>query len=132
MSRSNLRTIGLASILALGSMALAGCGPDYDHTDITGVKSSDLGGGVDRGAIAVPEGLIVKAHIVAWNDDKKQMGLTIRSRNPDVVEVAGVVNDHDYAFLGHTIGHTDIEFVADDKVVLTVGADVTPQPEVTH
>ena len=131
MSFSSLRNVALASLVALGSMALVGCGPDYDHTDITGVKASDLGGDVNKGAITVPEGLIVKAHIVSWNDDKKEMALSIRSRNPDIVEVAGVVNDHDYAFLGHAIGHTDIEFAADDKVVLTVGADVTPQPDVT-
>jgi hypothetical protein len=104
------------------------CGADYDHTDITSVKASDLGGGIDKTTLSIPEGLILKAHVDSKNDDNKSMGLSIRSLDPTVVEVAGVISDHDYAFIGRKQGRTQIEFKADDTVVLTVDALVTPQP----
>jgi hypothetical protein len=118
----------MAAIVA-SAVGLAACGPKYDHTDITAVKSSGLGGGLDKAALSVPEGLVVKAHIVVMNDDNKPMDVSIRALDPSFVEVAGVVNDRDYAFLGKRVGHTQIEFATDDTVVLTLEADVTAQPE---
>jgi len=110
------------------ALSLAACGPEYDRTEITGVRKTQLGGDVSTQRIEVPEGLVIKAHIVVWNDDNEQMELAVRSKDPSIIEVAGVVNERDYAFLGKRRGRTEIEFVADDTVVLTVEANVTAQP----
>jgi hypothetical protein len=115
--------------LVVGSFGAAGCAPEFDHAEISGVKQTGLGGGLTMTKLDVPEGLIVKAHIVMWNDDKKAMGLSIRAADPAVIEVASVVNDRDYAFVGLRTGHTQVEFRADDKLVLTVDAEVKPQPD---
>jgi hypothetical protein len=112
-----------------GLLGLAACGPDYDHTEISAVKSPALGGGLTMQKLDVHEGLIVKAHIVVWNDDKEPMPLDVRAVDPTIVEVAGVVSDRDYAFVGLKAGHTQVEFRADGDVVLTVDADVLPQPD---
>lgn len=114
----------LATSLAIAATA---CGPDYDRTDIQGVIASPLGGRVDRTRIEVPVGMIVKAHIVPWNDDREPMEATIRSRDPGVVEVAQVVSDRDYAFLGLRRGTTQIEIRADGDLVLVIDAIVSDQ-----
>jgi hypothetical protein len=111
-------------------LALVACGgPDYDHTDITLMKESELGGGIDKATLSVPEGLIVAANIKSWNDDKEAMPLTIRPHDTNVVEVAGIISPNSYAFIGLKAGHTQIDFTAGDTVVMTIDADVTPQPE---
>jgi hypothetical protein len=115
-------------LLATLAIGVAACGPEYERTEITGVKQTDLGGNITIEQINVPEGLIIKAHIVVWNDDNVQMPLAVRAVDPSIIEVAGVVNDRDYAFVGLKQGHTQIQFVAEDTVVLTVEADVTAQP----
>jgi hypothetical protein len=116
--------------LSLLLLALVACGgPDYDHTDISSIKQSELGGGIDKATLSVPEGLVVTAHIQSWDDDKKSMALSIRSHDSNVVEIAGVISPNDYAFIGLKAGHTQIDFSAGDTVVMTIDADVTSQPE---
>lgn len=111
------------------ALALAGCGADYDHTDITNVKGSPpFQGTMNYARIVVPVGMVVTAHIVSLDDDKKTMSTGIQSKDPRVLEVAGVVSPDDYAFLGLTPGTTDVEITADGKVVLIVTAVVTNQP----
>jgi hypothetical protein len=129
--RTSARTSCVRAAIVLGALGLASaaCGPEYDRTEISAVKPSDLGGGISRAKLDVPEGLIVKAHVVVWNDDNEPMPLTIRSLDPNVVEVAGVVNDRDYAFVGRKAGRTQVEFKAEDTVVLTLEAEVVAQPE---
>ena len=130
MSRSIgqlLRTVTVLSTVALGLVA---CGPDYDHTDISAVRKTKLGGDINIQRLEVPEGLVLKAHIAVWNDDEETMPLVVRSKDPSIVEVAGVVSDRDYAFLGLQRGRTEIEFVADGTVVLTIEANVVAQPTV--
>jgi hypothetical protein len=130
MARSLTKLLCGASVLATLVFGLVGCGPEYDRTEISSVKGQGtLGGAVDTRALDVPEGLVITAHIAVWNDDDEQMSLTVRSRDPSTVEVAGVVNDHNYAFIGRKTGRTEIEFVADGTVVLTIPATVTKQPE---
>lgn len=127
-SLSNLvRGLAIAAALALGVTA---CGPEYDRTEISAVKGQNtLGGAINTQRLDVPEGLVITAHIVVWNDDNEQMSLGVRSKDPSVVEVAGVVNDRNYAFLGLKPGQTEIELVADGTVVLTIPATVATQPE---
>lgn len=127
-SLSNLvRGLAIAAALALGGTA---CGPEYDRTEISAVKGQNtLGGAINTQRLDVPEGLVITAHIVVWNDDNEQMSLGVRSKDPSVVEVAGVVNDRNYAFLGLKPGQTEIELVADGTVVLTIPATVATQPE---
>jgi hypothetical protein len=117
------------ALLLAGTFAVAGCGPEYDHTEITGVVgSASYGLTANNGRIEVMYGSIVKAHVVVWNDDKDPMSLTIRSKDPSKVEVVSVISDHDYAFIGRGVGTTEVELVADDHVVLTIAANVTPEP----
>jgi hypothetical protein len=126
LSNLTRRAVVLAA-LALGAMA---CGPEYNRTEITAEKGRNtLGGGVSKQRLDVPEGLVITAHIVAWNDDNEQMPLGVRSKDPSVVEVKGVVNDRNYAFVGLKEGTTEIELIADGDLVLTIPATVTKQPE---
>ena len=118
----------LAAIVAC-SLALAGCGADYDHTDITNVKGSPpFPGTMNYARVVVPVGMLVTAHIVSYDDDHKTMTTGIRSKNPSVVDVQTVVSPNDYAFFGLAPGSTDVELTADGKVVLIVTAVVTDQP----
>ena len=125
---SLMNVVRSALILGVLSFGAIACGAEYERTEITGVRVSNLGGEVSVQRIDVPEGLIVKAHIVVWNDDNEAMTLSVRAVDPNIVEVAGVVNDRDYAFIGKKQGRTAVQFLADGKVVLTVQADVTAQP----
>jgi hypothetical protein len=115
--------VGLFSMIAV-----AACGPDYERTDITAVKQSPLGGTVTTRSITVPEGMIVKAHVVPTNDDGDLMQADVKSRDETVVEIAAIVNDRDYAFIGKSVGKTEVEFRADGEVVFVLIAEVTPQP----
>ncbi|HVJ94860.1 MAG TPA: hypothetical protein VM580_33990 [Labilithrix sp.] len=127
MTRTILKRVCRAVVAGSLALGLAACGPEYDRTEITAVTPSALGGSMNAHSLEVPEGLILKAHIVVWNDDNVQMPLFVRSRDPAIVEVAGVVNERDYAFIGVRQGTTQIDFVADGSVVLSIPATVTAQ-----
>jgi hypothetical protein len=107
---------------------LVGCGDDFERIEFSNPRPSQLGGGIDRDALTVPEGLVVTRRIVARNDDNEEMNLDVRSNDPNIVETLGVVSAHDYAFVGKRAGTTIIEFRAEGKVVLRVPAIVEPQP----
>jgi hypothetical protein len=105
------------------------CGPDYEKTEVTAVKPSPLGGTASSRIVSVPEGMIVKAHVVSFNDDNEVMQAHVLSHDDSIVEVVAVVNDRDYAFIGKKAGRTEVEFQADGETVFTVIAEVTEQPE---
>jgi len=115
-------------LLAVALSSLAGCVAEYDHTDIGQVRASVLGGRVDRQGISVPEGMIVTAHIVSYNDDNNIMPMTFRALDPAIIDVSNVISDHDFAFIGLKQGTTDVELRAGDRVVLVIQAVVGPQP----
>lgn len=121
---NGLRAFAGIATLVFG---LAACGPDYDRTEISAVKESAFGGTVNTQRLEVPVGLVVTAHVVVWNDDNEQMSLGIRSKDPQTVEIAGVVNPRNYSFIGKKEGQTEIEFLADGNVVLTIVAIVSKQ-----
>lgn len=113
--------------LTAAVFALTACGPSFDRVDITGVVPSDLGGHIDTASLTVPEGLALKATIAALDDDNDFMSLDVRSDDSTIVDVEPVVTPRAFTFVGRKAGHTNIVFRADGHVVLTVGADVTPQ-----
>jgi hypothetical protein len=117
----------LALVAALAA-SVTGCAAEYDRTDIRGVRQSALGGRLDRSRLEVPTGMIVTAHIVSYNDDNNIMTMSLRAKDPGIVDVSNVVSDHDFAFIGLKPGTTDVEVLADDKVVLIISAVVSPQP----
>jgi len=122
--------IGRAAVLAALAFGAMACGPEYDRTEISATKGHlTLGGTIDTQRLDIPEGLIITAHIAVWNDDNEQMPLGIRSKDPSIVEVKGVVNERNYAFVGHREGTTEIELIADGDLVLTIPATVKKQPE---
>lgn len=113
--------------LAFGAVA---CGPEYERTEISAVRGhTTIGGTFNRDRLDVPEGLVITAYIAAWNDDDEPMPLVIRSKDPTVIEVKGVVNERNYAFVGLKAGATEIELIADGDLVHTIPATVTKQPE---
>jgi hypothetical protein len=118
------KVFGLAACLVL----MVACGPKYDRTDVTAVKPSPLGGTASNRQISVPEGMIVKAHVVPFNDDNQAMQAHVVSRDPSVVEVVAVVNDRDYAFIGRKTGTAEVEFQADGDEVFVIVAELTAQP----
>lgn len=130
MSRSMKNVLGTAVVLASLVFGVAACGPEYDRTEISAVKGQGtLGGTVNTQRLELPHGLAITAHIAVWNDDNEQMPLGVRSKDPSIVEVNRAVNDRNYTFIGWQQGRTEIEFLADGNVVLTIPATVTAQPE---
>lgn len=128
-SLSNIVRLAMGLAVCGLGFGLVACGPEYDRTEISAVKGHHtLGGTVNTQRLDIPEGLVITAHVVVWNDDNEQMSLGVRSKDPSIVEVAGVVNARNYAFLGLRQGRTEIEFVADGAVVLTIPATVVAQP----
>lgn len=127
MSRSLRRGFVFALVVPL-ALGITACAPEYDHTDITAVRASVLGGRVDRARIEVPAGMIVKAHFVSYNDDKKVMPMSLRAKDPAILEIASIVSDYDFAFIGLKPGATEVELLADSKVVLIIAAVVAEQP----
>lgn len=119
--------ITLAVALALGALVTSGCGVDYDRTDITGVKASPLGGSITTSRIEIPVGMIVKAHIVSYDDDRKEMDNDLSVKDPSVADVSAVISDRDYAFYGLRTGATEVEIRADGKRVLIITVVVTDQ-----
>lgn len=125
-----MSTIGKKVVaLAACVMTMIACGPDYEKTEVTAVKPSPLGGTASSRLVSVPEGMIVKAHVVSFNDDKEIMQAHVVSHDDSIVEVVAVVNDRDYAFIGKRPGRTEVEFQADGEIVFSVIAEVTAQPE---
>lgn len=114
--------------LAACVMTMIACGPDYEKTEVTAVKPSPLGGTASNRLVSVPEGMIVKAHVVSFNDDNEIMNAHVLSHDDSIVEVVAVVNDRDYAFIGKRPGRTEVEFQADGEIVFSVVAEVTAQP----
>ncbi len=124
------RLMARASVLAMVALGVSACGPEYDRTEISAVKGEGtLGGTISTRRLDVPEGLVITAHIAVMNDDDEHMALEIRAKDPSVIEVRPVVNPHNYAFVGLKQGATEVQFVADGSVVLTIPATVTAQPE---
>jgi hypothetical protein len=112
-------------------LGLAGCKEsEYDRLDIRPQIASPAtlqGGWISRSEIKIPEGMLMKAHITVYDDDDKPMPLTIRSRNPRVLEVSTIVNPDDYAFIGKEVGSAAIELVANETLILTIEATVSRQ-----
>ncbi len=126
MRRMGACAWALSAALAIGAM---GCGgPDYDHTEFAIGRVSSLGGRVDRSRIEVPEGMIVTAHIVSYNDDDEIMRMTPHSKDPTILDVRPIITEHDFAFVGLKPGVTEVEIEADGHVVLVIAASVVPQP----
>lgn len=120
------KRLGLALLGLVSTLAMTGCGPSYDHTDFT-ARPSKLGGTVTREQVVVPEGMIVTAHVVSYNDDNKVMSVGFRSRDDATLTVQSVISDHDFAFVGLKQGVTDVELRADNDLVLVITATVVPQ-----
>lgn len=117
----------LARGLVLGAALFAlGCGPDYDRTEISGhvaLPSAEA----TRERITVLHGTMLKVHIVSKDDGNDEMSNTVTSAQPNILEVAPVISDHDYAFLGVSPGHTEVEIKAEGKTVLIIDAFVIAQ-----
>ena len=122
--------LALFSTTALAAVVLAGCGAEYDHTDITSIHAppKPLDGRVSYARVNVSVGAIVTAHIVSYDDEHKEMAADLRSKDKNVVEVTGVVSPGDYAFLGLRAGQTEVEVLADGHLVLILTVVVTDQP----
>lgn len=114
--------------LAACVATMIACGPDYEKMEVTAVKPSPLGGTASNRMVSVPEGMIVKAHIVPYNDDGEAMQAHVVSRDESVVEVVAIVNDRDYAFIGKRPGRAEVEFQADGETTFVLIAEVTAQP----
>jgi hypothetical protein len=125
----NRLIVKLATIATL-VFGLAACGPEYDRTEISAIRQpGTFTGELSTRRFDVPEGLLITAHIAIWNDDNEQMSIDLRSKDPSVVEINQTVNDRNYTFIGKRVGSTEIQFVADGEVVLTIPATVSKQPE---
>jgi hypothetical protein len=131
--KSGIKTMKklFSSAMFLGvALAAVACGTEYERTEISAVVPAKLQPSrIDAQQLQVPEGMIIKAHIVVWNDDNVQMPIEIRVTNNEIVEVASVISDRDYAFIGKQAGHTQIQLLTEGQPVVTIEADVVAQPD---
>ncbi len=128
MSRSIKNLLASAAVL-LGTAALTGCGPDFERMSIDGVVTTSTSAGrIDTARVTVPVGMVVKARVVAYNDDDEVMPTEMRTRNGGTLSISRVITENDWAFYGISEGETEVEVYADDKLVLVMRASVTPQP----
>lgn len=128
MSRSMKNLLASAAVL-LGAAALTGCGPDFERMSIDGVVTASTSAGrIDTARVTVPVGMVVKARIVAYNDDDEIMPTEIRTRNGGTISISRVISENDWAFFGMSEGESEVEVYADDRLVLVMRATVTPQP----
>lgn len=129
MNRSLFARLASVAALALAASSLVACSPEYDRTEISSVRGNNVvGGNVDVQKLTLPEGLVLTARVVVWNDDDETMPIHLRSKDTSIVEIAGVADYKSYAFLGLKEGQTEIEVLADGKVVHRIPATVTKQP----
>jgi hypothetical protein len=121
------RSLALAGVLL--SLSAVACGPDFQRIDITAVNTpaGPVQGQINYQRIVIPEGMIVTARIEPFNDNGKSMHGHVRSMNPSKLEISPAINDRVFAFIGQGVGQTQVEFYADDEVVLIVDAEVVPQ-----
>ncbi len=73
---------------------------------------------------------VVTAHIAVWNDDNEQMSLGVRSKNSNVVEVLGSSTSATTRSSESRRGARRSSSWRDGTVVLTIVANVSPQPGV--
>lgn len=125
-----IRKVLASAALLLGVSALSGCGPDFDHVSIDGVVTSSLGASrIDTARVTVAEGMVLKAHIVAFNDDNEVMETRVETKQGGILGMSRVISDGDFAFYGISAGETEVELYADGKLVLIMKATVTPQSQ---
>lgn len=124
------RRLALVTTMMAAATLISGCAAEYDHTELNNVHAppKPLDGRVNYARINVSVGAIVTARIVSYDDDRKELATDLRTKDASVVEVTGVVSPGDYAFLGLRPGQTEVEVLADGKVVLILTAVVTEQP----
>ncbi len=113
------------AIAALGTVA---CGPDYKTTTFTSVVPGAPGNEINSSHVTLAEGTVLKAHIESDNSSNDKMGNTITSSDPSIADVAYVISDHDWLFLGNKAGHTTITIKANEDTVIILDANVIPQP----
>jgi hypothetical protein len=116
----------LAAACAIGTAA---CGPDYKETDITGIVKGASGNDINYNHVTVLEGTVLKAHIASVNSKGDTMGNAMRTDDPSVMDVAYIISDHDWAFLGIKAGTTKITIQANEQTVLIIDANVVAQPD---
>jgi hypothetical protein len=124
---NTLRYAAFAALTVLASLTVA-CGPSYDRTEFANTKADPLGGGINYSRVELHEGLILTSQIRAWNDDNEQMTLRVRVTEPDFLEIRSTASKDLFAFIGKKPGRTNVEFLADDKVVMIIPAEVLVQP----
>ena len=112
--------------VGVAAAALAGCGPDYDHTELTGIVAL-AGAECTRERIVVTHGTLLKVHVVSKNDSYDEMDNSVTSANKNVLEVAPVINPRDWTLIGVNPGQTEVEIKANGKTVLIIEAFVVPQ-----
>jgi len=130
MSSQMIRSsfLGLAAALALSAGAVA-CGPSYDHTELTGTVTGSLQGAeINFQHVTVPEGTLLKVHLVSLDSSNKPMDNQLSTDDPSVMQTVQVQSDRDYAFLGLKVGQTKVTIKANENTVLILDAIVTPQP----
>lgn len=128
MNRVVRNVLALAA-LAFGGASLTACGPDFDHVSIDGVVTAGNGtGAINTARITVQEGMVLKAHIVPYNDDNEIMLTRLETHDGRFIGTSYVISDQDFAFYGISAGETDIDVFAEGKLVLVLHAVVTPQP----
>ena len=116
-------------LLGAACMTFAvGCaGPSYDRTEILDVSQGDLPATVSLSLISLSVGAATRAVLKPWNDDNKLMGVGVQSDNPELLDIAPGVGDHEFMFIARKVGTTSARFLADGDVVAIARVEIRAQ-----
>lgn len=118
----------VAFALVLLALAATGCGgPSYERTDISDVSTGDLPSSISLQSISMPVGAATKAIIRPYNDDGEIMSGSVTSENPQLLEIAPGILEHEYIFMARTVGSTTVRFAAGSSIVAIASVQVTAQ-----
>ncbi len=113
---------------AIASLGVVACGPDYKNTTFTSVVSGAPGNEINSSHVTLAEGTVLKVHIESLNSDNDRMANHIATEDNTVADVAPVISDRDWLFIGNKAGETHITIKANEDTVMVLDAVVIAQP----
>jgi hypothetical protein len=72
-------------------------------------------------------GAATKAIIKPYDDDGEVMSGDVTSDDPQVLEIAPGLSDHEYMFMARTVGSTQVHFTAGGGVVAIAHVTISAQ-----
>jgi hypothetical protein len=133
-----LKTFKLSSLaafvtLGLAGSALVGCGPDFDHLEVTPVTVPPLPVSIGPTNVDIPVGIAVGVTATPFdtNGDKMEddVQVALIPRNAAVIGVDATIDERGFVFFGVGPGTTSIDVEVDHQRRFDIPVTVKLQPQ---